>query len=357
MEQTEGRSIESLVGEASQYLSQIETEIVNLVQRNLDARASGAWSGNDDALFEPYTAYIIAALRCGFQLRPVFLWINEISPRVSAVENRIGQLIHKGAPLYNTGLCQFLVGDFARAAQYMDAAGEEDERRAPGSARRLITGGGVAENLLMPVYNWLNQHSGLDYQAATGSNFSDQEFRDLVNYLARRTSDAVLLLSALQRITLVADGPDVFALHFQRVRALADLLLVLESNLRLWQGQASNLTQLQSRSRELLRTNVQAFTVFNQIDQSYPNFVWEQAANINIFTTNEIRRFDISVQRSEKAAIALYTSYRLRNSLMHIMEEQLDIFNNIQKITRLLNFALISIRLSRFGAEGQMGSL
>lgn len=347
-------TLQTKLENADKELHGIEQIIIETVKRNLEQRVNGAWTESDDAIFGVHTGYVAHSIRYHLHLRPALLWIKYLWPLTEAAEQQLGALIHKGAPFYNTGLCFFLAGDALRAAQFLDAAGDEDERRNPGSARHLITGGGMAEQLIRPLYNWLINYSNSDYSSVTTRALSDQEIRDIINYLAMKTANAVLLISALQRIVLYDDRPDVYALHLHKVRALSDLILVYESNLRGWQQQSG---QLARRSSELLRPNQIAFAYFHLIDRSYPAYDWEDPNNINDFIANEIQRFDNAVISAEKAAIAVYTTYRLRNSLMHIIEDRLIIFGDQYKLARLINFAIISITLSKYGFDSRINTI
>jgi hypothetical protein len=181
---------------------------------------------------------------------------------------------------------------------------------------------------------------------------TQQEVRDIINFLSAKTANAVVFISALQRISLALDKPNVYSLHLHKVRALSDIILVFESSLRNWQP--ADLGELGSRTSELLRPNTIAFRYYNQINASYPHYDWKNPVNINQFTTNEIQRYDAALHAAEKAATAIYTIYRLRNSLMHVLEDQLDVFLNPNKLSRLISFAIIAIRVSKFGSENQL---
>ena len=361
------------------HLTRIEQAIADQIAQNLDARVQGIWQGTDDDLFGTHTSYVVSALfpsqpptdaqairsawRHGLHLRPAYLWIDVLAPLVVDAERRLGAEIHKGVPLYNTGLCFFAAGDTVRAAQYMDAAGREDDRRMPGTQHVLITGNGIADQLFQIVVPWLTQQSGTDYQAATGKTLDVSEGRNLLNLLAaQHIADAVLALAAIQRFALIGDTPDVYALRLYRVRALADLLLVLESNLG-----AQNIGQqnLYNRAQALAGGNNALLQYFNTQHTTwrsragnYPgSSAWGDLNFVNTFITDQIQAFDAAGPPTEKAAVALYTSYRMRNALMHVLDDQLILLHNPAPLVRLINFALIALRLAQHHAERTLAQL
>lgn len=336
-------------------LSSIESAIFDEIAQNIEQRIKGEWSGSDDDLFKPHSVYVKSTIDEGIQIRAAALWINKISPYTKAAEKQASIHIHKGAPLFNTGICLLLAGDFTGAAQFIDAAGDENERRKPGSARELIIAQGNAEQLLTPIVEWLNNCRIKDYQATTRLTLNKTELTELVYYLSNRTSDAMIFVFALLRIALLRPEPETYALKLQRIRILADLVLVLESNLRLWQG--PNKGQLYDRIVQLLKTNKKVKAEFENIHNSYKNINKEDTTALDKWINDETVRFDLSTITTEKAAIILHLSYVIRNSVMHVLEDQLSIFNDTKKWRRLVIFMIIAIRLSKFGANSHINTL
>jgi hypothetical protein len=337
------------------HLRGLEAELIELVNSNLDSKAQSRWEDSDDALFGPYTAYMQPAWRSGLPLRPAQLWIDHIKPQVDVLEAEIG-LIHKGSPLYNVGVCFFIAGDYARAVQYIAAAGEEEERRSPGGAKRLLTGVGLMSEqvFLKPLYTPLAAEFGSDYEAATGCSLSPDEVRTLVEFLSERLGDAVLFIAALHRLFSQLEGPENTGSRLERIRALADVLLVFESSLRRWQGKCQG--NLYRRTQELLRSSTPAFRAFNQRCAQYDQNP-EDIENLNALINTEHEAFDGATSRSERAAIAAFLTYKVRNSVMHGLEEQLVLFSDRARLLKTFGLALISVRLSRSGAEGTVVNL
>ncbi len=145
-------------------LDNIERAVASRVTQGLSARQPGASPNDDDSIFAPYAAYVRRACQLLWPLRAPNLWFRDIEPAVNQHESAHGH-IHKGAPLYNTGLCFFVAGDFARASQYIGAAGEEDEQAGRGPAANLLVAKGFSESLLLkPFHAWAQATFGADYQ-------------------------------------------------------------------------------------------------------------------------------------------------------------------------------------------------
>lgn len=353
-----GISLDSLLGMTHTALRGVEARIVDEVISNLTQKVAGTWQADDDALFGPLSAYVKPAWELQWPWRAIRMWLVELAPHVASAEEQLGERIHKGAPIYNTGLCFFMAGDFARSIQYIAAAAEEDEATHGGKSR-LLEGKGIGEEMLLrPLYAWLDSEFGADYAAGTGINLSASEFKDLLDFLARRQPDALLSIMALHRFAKQVEGPNNAASRLQRVRAFADLLLVFESSLRQWQVlPPPPRAELCRRATELLRPCASAFGEFNLRLSAYPRADWEDSTVVDAMVRQEEARFDAASTVAERAAVAVFVSYRLRNSVMHVLDDQLELFEKPELLRKVLGFALVSIRMSRFGADGQLGGL
>lgn len=353
-----GFSLDDLLNVTHTALRGVEARLVDLVVANLEQKVAGTWTESDDALFAPLTSYVKPAWDLQWAHRAIRMWLVELQPHVVAAEQRLGQRLHKGAPIFNTGLCFFMAGDLARAGQYIAEAGREDER-THGGASRLLLGDGLAEQVLLrPLYGWLAATFGTAYRDATGLELSQDEVRGLVDFLSARNADAVLLIMALHRYVAQVEGPDNAASRLQRVRAFADLLLVFESSLRKWQILPTPpRAELCRRSTELLRPSTPAFDEFNLRLGAYPGVDWEDTAVLDGMVRQEIQRFADVSRRPEKLAVAVFASYRLRNSVMHVLDDQLELFRETTVLEQVVGLALVAIRASRFGAEGGIAGL
>ncbi|MBT8470616.1 MAG: hypothetical protein KJN97_17850 [Deltaproteobacteria bacterium] len=212
--------------------------------------------------------------------------------------------------------------------------------------------------LLGPLYRWLEATFGSSYQEATGRTLVAEEVRQLVRFLGARQSDAVLFLMAINRYAAQVKGHDNTASRLHRVRAFADLLLIFESSLRKWQSlPASPRANLCRRVQELLRPSLVASAELNRRLQQYPGADWEDTLVLDEVVRQELARFSEVSVRAEKAAIAVFTSYRLRNSVMHVVDDQLQLFSAPEILEQVMGLALIAIRASSYGADDAIDEL
>lgn len=350
------RVLEGMLRAQHLVLEAVEHQLVQNVRNRLDAHKADSPRTRDigDVIFAPHTTYVQWALQR--QLvpaeRPVQLW-HRLLPEVETWEST-HHPIHKGAPLFNIGLCHFVLGDFARASQYITEASEEDQRSGRG-ASTLVTGASLGRGVFRdPLFPWLASSFSADYQAATGIPLDAGELDSLVEFLEGRQTDAMVFLSALHRLKAQMEPPDNIASGLQRVRALADLPIVLESNL---QRRNVGSGTLFGRCRALVNgTDIR--TSFDTRKAQHPTRAWwETAANVSRAVTEEIAAFGAATTRADKAGIALYLSYRLRNALLHSLDGTLDLYSQSTPLTRVVGFALVSVRLSKFEAAGQLGTI
>lgn len=86
------------------------------VLSNLRIYPGGGTPQVEDSLFSEHT-WLVGKARDQEIDRsiPIDLWANYLTPATIAAEQRIGHPIHKGAPLYNAGLCHFRNGNLQQA--------------------------------------------------------------------------------------------------------------------------------------------------------------------------------------------------------------------------------------------------
>lgn len=333
-------------------------EVAGQVVANLQQLVAGTWTGTDDELFGPHTAYVSVAVRYyGCAAFPIKLWTAVIEPQVRKAEGLLNRPIHKGAPLFNAGLCFLVAGNVMHSAQYIDAAAEEDERRRAGSGKHVIIGSsGIAESVkLRLLYKWLKEVFGSDYRGATGSELTEAEVKSLVAFVASNTPDAVVVLFSLRSVMLLQKGPRSYAVRMYHVRALADLALALESSLSRWQTGRSR--GLFNRSRAFLSGNAGALAAFDRLHSQYQGSDWTDPAVFNSMLSAAFSAFDAATLAAERAGVAVYFAYGCRNSLMHALDETLDVFTDLAKAERAIGFALVAFKLAKLSFEGAIGTI
>jgi hypothetical protein len=352
---TTGLTIDQVIALENGRLTALEDDVVAQVQANLIQCETGNWIQDDDVIFGPYAGFVRIAQALGTGPRAAPLWEGRIEPLVGPVEQILGRNLHKGAPLFNTGLACFVSGNLDQAAQYIDAAGEEDERRGVGDARDLIRGTGFSEQLLVqPLHTWVNANLAADYQSATGRSLTIGEFKDLLAGLSANPAETILALFALWRLIKQDPGPQTYSAGFHRLRAYADLLVAFESGLRSWQGSVGG--QLHKRAEALTDLHAPMRAEFDAIHISYNGKDRELTASVNQLIDDEISRFDAAGGTTARIVTAVYASYRMRNSVMHVLDDQLSVFSNRAKLQRLVGFALIALFASWQGRTGNLSS-
>jgi hypothetical protein len=347
-------------------------QVADFVGVALKARASSQWQQSDDDLFLPHTLLVRAVLekpdviRFGLGLLPTQVWLHKIWPQTNQTEVELRQndpnaRIHKGAPLFNVALCFFATGDFDRAFQYFTAAGIEDELSGRGS-RYLVPMGdnSLAERaIIRPLVQKLIPYWHGDYSSISVVGLDQAELKSLLTWLLQRAPDAFQTVTALHRSRLLVDGLDNEVSRYQMVRALADIVLAIESSLRRWQVGIGG--QIFDRMDALLMVNSasrSSFTAFhNDFNTTWTKPQRETGLAVNWIISEAIARLAVRPTVAERIGVAAYLAVRLRNSLMHVNEETLDIHKNTQLCLRVAGIAFAVLRVSKHGDEKSLSAL
>jgi hypothetical protein len=336
------------------------------VKKALARKSCGHWAFDDDSIFAAHTSFVDSALKFGAPLWPTHLW-HQIEPLVQQAETSIAQRtgqpsrIHKGAPYFNVGLCYFLSGNFEHAFQYFAEAGVEDEKSGRG-ARELVP---IGENslsielLIRPLTQRLIPLISTSYLSSIGAHLTESELRTLINWLAARPIDAFQTISGLHRLLKLLDGPENDVSKQLRVRAVADLVLSVESSIRRWQNAAGQ--QLQGRFLMLLQSNPVARSSFTNFDglrgQNFPGAGGETIACINWVIEEMLSRMQTLPSVSERVGSAAFLVARLRNNLMHVNDPALSIYNDKDKLLQIVGLVMGTLKLSKLAQEGTLGTL
>ena len=346
-------------------IEELEETVIWQISTALASRIAGDWCADDDDIFAYHTGYVDLALGTGLYSRPVTLWEHRIAPEVEQADAKIqssgcGNAIHKGAPLYNVGLCCFIAGDFDRASQYLAEAGLQDERLGRGPKAQVSLGDGLSEGIIFdPMLNQLVPRNVADYQACTGITLDAIELRRLLTWLATRLSDALQVVTATHRFIRSQTKPYNHLAQHLSIQALADLLVSIESSLRRWQG--PGVGELYKRMESLVASSSQALAFFRQLHNDY-NSNWPKADRethqaVNWLVVEAIHRIDTATTTSARAGVVSYLAVRLRNSLMHVIEEQLSLRTDQSTLQRVFGLMFAVLRLSQHGEAGSIGSL
>jgi len=197
------------------------------------------------------------------------------------------------------------------------------------------------------------------FQRISSQTLDQTELKSLLAWLVQRAPDAFQTVTALHRLRLLADGLDNEASRYQMVRALADIVLAVESSLRRWQVGVDG--QLFDRTNELLKANPCSRASFNgfhtDFTQQWTKPQRETGVAVNWVVSETCSRLAALPTVAERIGVAAYLVVRLRNSLMHVNEETLDIHNNQQLCFRVAGISLAMLRVSKHGNENSLAAL
>jgi hypothetical protein len=339
-----------------------EDVVVQQVSAQLGANESHP-NPDPDAIFAFHTDYAAFCMRARLAQRPRRLWQDRIAPLVDASELRLKVAnatarIHRGAPLYNVGLCSFMMGDFDRALQYIAEAGLYDQALGRGPHINILLGDHpVSEQVFIkPLQSLLQTTWSPDYAASTGFALNAQELKNLLLLMSGRESDAVQAVAALHRIARTLNGPQNHGTCVVRFRALADLLHLVESFLRQFQPVPG---QLKAHLDHMLAPNPAALAgrAAFKVDRD----TWctsagcatdsIQAMNwVSSETSNHIRS---AATPAGAAGAVTFFCHHFRNSLLHVNEESLVIFQNQNDSLAAAGWVLAMLRICARAKEGR----
>jgi len=362
--------VDAEVHSAVDVLDRLEAKIMSDFRRRIDARALGEWSESDDAIFLGHTHLCTVCWHNLIPQRAIRLWLMDMVDLVDEADRRIaqsgtGQPIHRGAPLYNVGVCFFMAGDLDRALQYLSQAGVSDEAIGRGDANQVLLGDHPLSRQLLrrTVAAWVSVCWGQSFQQATGHPLNEAEIDSLLRWLT--VPDAVQVVVSLHRLAGLQVGPENQASRHLRVQALADLVLVFESTLRKWQpsGLRELMDRVHTNPNALLRQNLASRAGFQtQWDRQNAEI---QAGRLARNTTaaldwtvaDSLAEFAAASTTATRAGIACYVTYQLRNSLMHVIDGSIALYSDQAKLMAAAGLVMAAIRISQHGAMNTLGGL
>jgi len=346
---------------------QFEELVIANVQEALSRRVAGDGPENDDDVFSAFTAFVGYCRPRGLSLRAVSLWSRDLCGLVDYAEQQMrgndpNVRIHKGSPLYNVGLSFFAIGNFERAYQFIAEAGIEDERSNRGPRTDILIGNYELSRqiLITPLEGALLPSLASDYKLSSRVGLDGQELNNLFNWLVLRSADAFQTLIALHRFSKLQMPPINEASAHIQVRAIAELVVAVESSMRRWQVGMTGL-QLHARTEQMLLPNPAARTQFQAFHVDFCNS-WaqqdrESAAALEWVISQTISRLAVAANAALRVGISTYLVVRLRNNLMHILDDNLSLYTNSQSRTRIAGMVLGVIRISKHGDEQTLNAI
>jgi hypothetical protein len=336
--------------------------VVSSAANALTGYAGNGTTDDEDHLFQAH-AVLVSSRRRNGDLREVCgIWAGRIAPLVATRENELGKHIHKGAPLYNTGLAFFLAGDFDSAMRYFAQADEEDVQHKGAHEFRVVAGDHPLskEIIIDPIIQSLAAFWVADYAKICGCNFDGQELINLLLALAYRPSDCLQAVVALHRIRTCVGGPQNHATSAIRFRALADLLHLIESFLRQFQKIKG---QLAAHVTFLLQANQRSKTAYGEFSTAFGKWTKttgkdpDSSSALDWIASETSNRLVAAPDNGTAAGIVAFFCHKYRNSLLHVNEEALIVFNSQEECLAAAGYVVSMLRICLHAKDRTFGKL
>jgi hypothetical protein len=313
---------------------EIENYVAGEVEGALKENAEGTWPYDDDSIFHSFGLYAEFCWHRLIPQRASALWVTRLSQSTIAAERRRSERgiqparIHKGSPYFNVGLSMFMAGDFDHAMVLIAEAGEEDQRSGRADASQVLIGNNaLSERILInPIANWICKPDtwGDRYQSVTARTFDKAELQRVLTWASARLTDALQLIVSLHRMAGTHVIADNAARRHLRIQALSDSVITVESTLRRWQTAMPG-QQLHGRLLAMLRGCTGMERSFTQLHDDFsahfPAADRETAAALNWTIDEALQRIEDARTTSARAGLACYLTYKLRNNLLHVMDD------------------------------------
>jgi hypothetical protein len=346
------------------WLRLVEVNVTN----ELQGIRLGTVPTDPDSVFGAHTAFVKFALKNNIRQYPILCWEQTLAPLVAATEDDLRKRnpnarLHKGAPLFNVGVCHFANGDLEDGFKYLSSAGKEDELSGRGSRFPILIGDHPLSKkfLLGPVVGELLPSWQADYISITRSALHETELAALIKQTALRPADGIQVVLALHRLLKANRPPNNDWSSFLQTRALGDILVALESMLRRVHQPLGIESELHAQLTVLLQANVTAANEFNSFHNWFianvPQNMRKSPQAVNACVTEALNRMAGATTASAKAGIACYIAVRLRNSLLHVLEDSLDIYTDKSKCITMFGYALAVLRIVKHGEDGTLAGL
>jgi len=334
-------------------------DAVSSVGTALNGYAGNGTTDEEDHIFEAHGLLIKSYLPNGDLRQASVLWNEKIAPLVAARELSLGKKIHKGAPLYNTAIAFFASGDFDTSLCYFMAADEEDVRNKAAHCFKVV----IADHplsgqaLIDPIVQTLVSHWAANYSAITGCPLTRDEIKNVLAWLAQAPMDTVHAIIAVHRFQRSLTSFENWGSQHLRVRAIAEMLVALESNLKHRFGPSTQM--LGGLLKKVLNgtTSIQSFTQFNaEFDRNFPHKTnpRHSPAATNWVTANAIPRINAAPGRPAKIGLVCSLAQHLRNGLAHAIEPSLDVYGQRNLAIQVAGLALCALRIAKHGADNTL---
>lgn len=335
------------------------------VAENLRLKMEKRSSLTDDEAFAPFTSLVQFSLNVGLPQLASRYWptldkiIAASEQNLKAARSDPAARFHKGSPYYNIGLCHFVGGDLERGFQFLAMTGDE-HANGGGDPFPVVLGDHVLSKqfLIAPLVAEFVPGWSTGYQEITNRVLNEAELVALIKRAAKRPTDGIQLLLSLHRLLKSRGSIQNDWTRYLRTRALAELLVSLESMLR--RIQAGHSGELQSQFEKMFSGKTPyngpflAFHLAFKAAYKPPGGVdsTRTPAAVNWSVNEALTRIAAAGTREEKAGVACYAAVRLRNTLLHVLETNLDIYTDEAKCMDMFSVCLAAFGIAADGEDG-----
>lgn len=350
-----------------QHLNQMQATVLAEVTENLRRKVDDNAFPDADQIFSPFTTLVVFALERGLPTLATDCWpaldaaLTTAEGRMQVASGNPAARIHKGSPYFNLALCHFAAGDLERGFKFLAMTGDE-HARAGGDPFPVLLGNHPLSRrfLIAPVVAELAPGWTVRYHELTNRNLDEAELIALVMQAARQPTDGIQLLLALHRLRKASGAVQNDWTRYLRTRSLAEMLVALESMLR--RIHVGHQGELQSQFEHLFGGRAdyqQAFglfhTDFRAIYDPLGGPDTRRTPGAVDWSVNQAAlRIAGAPHRKAKAGVAAYAAVRLRNTLLHVLEANLQIYHDEAKCLDMFAVCLAAFRVAMDGEDGAL---
>lgn len=332
------------------------------VRQGLEAYTGNGTLDQQDAIFASHTLHIREQLENGDMRSACNAWDEKLETLVSSREKQLGQLIHKGAPYYNTGLAYFVAGNFDAAFCFLAEAGGEDARNGRGDRNLILRGQHPLSRqmLIEPISKLFFCHWQDDYLRITSKLLDEGEFIDLLEGISGRVSDSLQLVCALHKFRISLATPQNHAAALIRVKAIGEMLHLVESYLRQFQSIEG---QLKVRLDAILLTNQRMKMGYDEmavlLEREAIAKSWSQKSpnSLNWIYKETHDQLSKGGSAARLAGLCAFFCHKYRNTLLHVNEEGLTVFQRQEDCIQVIGWVLSMLRLCRHAKDQTLAAL
>jgi hypothetical protein len=196
-----------------------------------------------------------------------------------------------------------------------------------------------------------------DYLKITGSALDGKEFKWILKAMTGRPADAIQAVVALHRFRRSLTGHQNQGSAVIRFRALAELLHLVESFLRQFQkgvkGQLNDHLDFLVAGNPVVKAARTAFDSARVKWVKQTGFDWNSYQIMNWISGETSLRIVAAARPAEATGAIVYFCHQFRNSLLHVNEENLTVFQDKNECVKATGWVLGMLRACARAKEGK----